>query len=269
MVCLLSLHSVPITVPPVQLISLNCFAFRQGHAIISGRAIWREPGFGCLITLVRVLTTGVRRILPSTGTEGPPNPLVILCWGLYSGFSLWPCSNPVFSETPEPKVLLPGSSKEKEALQCWLYYGEPFSHGSLQPGPQGLTFITEGPIKVFPNKIDSLPEEFLLLLECGNTAVKKYITKHKQLLLFSSSIVYNRNKVLACVLFVKDSDFTSQHILIKTHPHSNINQKKQHNPILGMPIIFLFSWIFKWWSGPLQFSPYCWWLPTTISSKAV
>lgn len=88
MVCLLSLHSAP----PSQVLYT---AHSPWTALLSDRDMpiiseaelsGENQVLGCLITLVRVLTTQVRRILPSTRHREPPNPLVILCWGLYSGF---------------------------------------------------------------------------------------------------------------------------------------------------------------------------------------
>lgn len=88
MVCLLSLHSAP----PSQVLytahSLwTALLSNRDMPIISEAELSGENQvLGCLITLVRVLTTQVRRIPPSTQHREPPNPLVILCWGLYSGF---------------------------------------------------------------------------------------------------------------------------------------------------------------------------------------
>lgn len=150
MVCLLSLHSAP----PSQVLytahSLwTALLSNRDMPIISEAELSGENQvLGCLITLVRVLTTQVRRIPPSTQHREPPNPLVILCWGLYSGF-LWPCSNPVFSETPGPNCCFQDHQRKKKPFSVDFIMGNHLAmvHFNLAPG--AYLCITEGPIKVF------------------------------------------------------------------------------------------------------------------------
>lgn len=154
MVCLLSLHSAP----PSQVLYT---AHSLWAALLSNRdmPIISEAGLsgenqvlGCLITLVRVLTTQARRIPHSTRHREPPNPLIILCWGLYSGFLSGPAQTQSSLRTPGPNCCFQDHQRKKKPLNVDFIMGRRLAavHFNLAPG--AYLCITEGPIKVFPKQ---------------------------------------------------------------------------------------------------------------------
>lgn len=107
---------------------------------------------GCLISLVKVLTTQARRIPHSTQHREPANPLVILCWGLYSGFLSRPAQT-LSSLRLQAQTAASRTIKGKRSpWMLTLLWGDFLARVHFNLAPGAYLCITKGPIKVFPKQ---------------------------------------------------------------------------------------------------------------------